>query len=189
MPLPVITGVFRVVFNWVGTNGERPQVSVQHFSFGGDAEGLAGLIDGNFQTNMLTAQPDGVDVDSVTITALDGISGAQTFDLTGWNGEGGSAEGLPGVNVLVLGYTGFRGSDNRGRIFLPTPREGIIDDGLLNAAAQPNILLAWDDFRLAMEGDSAPWGVASYVHADFDPYTSLAVPRKLGFIRRRRRAA
>lgn len=187
MALPVIADVFRVVFNWSNPFGSDQVVSVQHFRNATSAADLAADIDAEFVTNMLLAQPDGVDAESLDITALDGVSGAVNFPLSNWTGEGGAAEPVPGLNVLVLGSTGLRGSANRGRIFLPSARESIIDDGLLNAGGQFSIESAWTDFLTGLTGTGSEWGVASYAHADFDAYINVSVPRMLGIIKRRRR--
>lgn len=187
MALPVIADVFRCVFHWSNTLTSDEVVSVQHFRNGDSAAALAADLDASFVTNMLLAQPDGTDVVSVDITALDGVSGAVTFPMTTWTGEGGAAEPIPGLNVLVLGSTGLRGSANRGRIFLPACRESIIDDGLLNAGGQFSIEEAWNDFLTTLVAAGTEWGVASYVTPDFDAYISVSVPRMLGIIKRRRR--
>jgi len=115
------------------------------------------------------------------------VSAASTFPLTTWNGEGGSAEKVPSINLLVLGSTGLRGSANRGRIFLPSVRETVIDGGILNAGAQTTIQAAWSDFLTTLQGNGATWGVASYANAEFNEYTSVFVPQKFGIIKDRRR--
>jgi len=52
MALPVIADVYRVVFNWVGTSSEHPNVSVQHFLTAGSAADLAADLDASFEAGM-----------------------------------------------------------------------------------------------------------------------------------------
>lgn len=186
MPLPVIANTYRVVFNWTGTDSDENVVSVQHFNFTGTEAQLAAHLNDNLQLHMLEGLLSTTEVTTVDITALDGVSGAQSFPLTTWSGETGSGDTLPGFNILVLGSTGLRGPANRGRIFLPSPIEAVITDGLLDAANAVEINDAWTDFVAAMAADAANWGVASYVNATFNAYTTVTVPRMLGVIRRRR---
>lgn len=186
MPLPVITSVSRVVFHWDDTDSDTEVVSVQHFNNTGDDESLADALDAEFVTDMLLCCTDATEVLTVDITPLDGVSAATSWPLTNWQGNGGSTDRLPGVNALVLGQTGLRGSANRGRLFIPSIRENCVEAGLLNAGIAASMQTAWNTFREGMSTAGKSYGVASYVTPDFTPYVSMTVPRNLGFIRRRR---
>jgi hypothetical protein len=109
--------------------------------------------------------------------------------MSTWGGESGTGQQLPGYNIMVLGSTGLRGPRHRGRLFIPCPIESVITDGLLIEANRAEIETAWQDYRTNLASDLINWGVASYVHADFTPYTTVTVTNKLGIIRRRRNVA
>lgn len=189
MPLPVISNVYRCAFNWDGTMSDRPVVSVQHFRTTKAIDELASDLDALATTTMFSYTEATVEASSVDITPLDGVSASQSFSLANWHSSGGATETLPGFNVMVLGSTGLRGPSNRGRIFLPSPGENVITDGLLDSGNADAITDAWNDFRVNAGIESIEYGVASYVTPDFTTYTSLLCSRKLGVIRRRRNAA
>lgn len=186
MPLPVIADTYRCTFNWVGTESDRPVVSVQHFRTAQIAADLVADLDGNIQTDQFAYTESLVEASSVDVIKLDGSAASQTFPLENWHSEGGGAEQIPGFNVMVLGSTGLRGAANRGRLFLPSPTENVITEGLLPTGNATAMTTAWQDFLEALDAVSVEYGVASYANETFTPYTTMTVPRKLGVIRRRR---
>lgn len=188
--LPVIADVWRATIHWNSEAGADHPVSVQHFRFAGGALDLAGFIDSNVQTHQFEGMRDAQEATQLDLLALDGTSATQTFSLSNWAGESGSGDALIGQAMLLLGRTGLRGGQNRGRIFLPSPLESIVTMGVLVEANRAEIENAWDGYLQELADDGVEWGVASYHGVGhFNNYTSVHLEARLSRIRRRQRTA
>lgn len=185
-PLPVIENVWRCTFHWSALGGADNAVSVQHFRFDGDASDLVGFIDGDVQTHQFEGLHEDTFAATVDMLKLDGTSATVTEPLENWAGESGSGgDSLVGIAIMIEGQTGLRGPANRGRLFLPSPIESVIDHGALASANATEISNAWQAYLDVLDGHGVEYGVASYVHENFHQFVNMRVPTKLGRIRRR----
>jgi hypothetical protein len=186
MPLPIIQDVYRVTFNWTGTESDINVKSVQHFKTAQIAADLVTDLGAAVQANQFGYTEDSCEANTCDVIRLDGTAATSHHNLANWTGTGGALDTVPSLGPLVLGSTGLRGPANRGRLFLPSVAEAVMSNGLLDAANATAMTTAWTGFLNALDAVAVEWGVASYQHATFVQYTAVTVPRKLGIIRRRR---
>jgi hypothetical protein len=197
VPLPIIANTFRCALKWINTGGSQSAVNVIHVqanTAGQHASDAFAAIDAHVSANMWVSAVAGASVTEVDITPLDGVSATQSFSTGSpakWSGSAGG-DYVPQVAVLIKLFTGLRGRQNRGRVYLPFTAETGISDGLLVATGVINA--AWVAFQAGMVG-MAPveWGlcVASYdrAHAGVGAHatgiTGLLCEQVLGTQRRR----
>jgi hypothetical protein len=206
-PLPVISGVQRVAFNWrVGTSGPTA-TNVMHFKGAStDTLALKNLLNTTITTNMWFGVAIGTGVYEVEITPLDGTSATVVYPVSGggWNGSLTATQHSPATATVVSFKTATRGRRARGRIYIPFQDEQVMNGGITTSsvtAAQT----AWDTFRTAMATGTYPLVVASYGHSlhktktsgggftmtpvtwtpDSYPVTSIQVETTFGTQRRR----
>jgi len=188
MPLPVISNVFRTTLDWTNPDGAPADVhNVLHFiGDTGDVTDLCNLINTHMTTyagNMLLALSSAYSLTSVTVLPLDGSSGGTTVSVSGPTGAAGDDYIAQGCNVISL-YTGARGPQGRGRIYLGPVGEDVQDHGHV-AVTAINVTTAWKAFADDMASDGAQLAVASYVHAVARPVADFAMHSPL-FTQRRR---
>lgn len=189
-PLPVITDVYRVVYNWTSISGVSA-VNVIHVSSDSSAE------PGDVLNTVLDVQSDHRDMwnflpqdqtlDSLVVTKLDGTSASVTGSLSGVVGTG-TASVVPAVAALLHIGTGQRGPRGRGRVYIGPTTEDLITSGHVNSTPQGTAQTAWNDFADDLDGalsHPCQLGVASYVHADFHVFSSLVLQGLTATQRRR----
>lgn len=187
-PLPVITNVFRVAFNWQGPRGTTA-TNVMHFEC--PAGFPLSLVAEGLDDAATVAMWDWVaatcSVVDIAITPLDGLSPTEHFTPptpANWIG-GGLGEALPSTAGLIKLVTGTRGRSHRGRVFIPFVGEGEVSTGLMTDVAA--VQAAWVAFSAALASDTPAiiLGVASYKLATFSAITSLVAEGEAATQRRR----
>lgn len=185
MPLPVISGVQRVSWNWDGPTFNA--VNVVHFSAPTLSESdLWDVIRSHLTDVMFEAVSDAMVLQSASIIKLDGTSG--TVNITDPSPQTGGAIGtnpIPNTGPVVSVHTALRGPAHRGRVYLPGVAESRFDSGLISISDAGTMATGWTTFAAACALDDAVIGVASYVNADFEPATGFSVNRRCGTQRRR----
>lgn len=165
-PLPTISGVHRVAFNWrAGASGPYA-TNVMHFKGAStDTLALKNALDANVTTAMWAGCGVATNVYQLQITPLDGSSSTMIYTVTGtkWAGPAGSTGLIPAACVIVSLKTATRGRRSRGRVYLPFTDEGNVSAGSLDSAPTA-AQAAWDTFRTAMTTSLYPMVVASYGH-------------------------
>jgi hypothetical protein len=193
MALPVIANVLRCALEWTdsgATVGVRP-VNVFHVHYvTGTASDAAGDVADALATSgsdMFDVLYTGLEVNSISVLPLDGTTA--TFDQPiGATIAGGGAGGIvPQVCTVVSLHTAQRGSRGRGRVYVGPMGETQIADGHVSSGSANTMLVAWGQFHddLLASPSGAELAIASYVHADAHPVTSLRIDSVLGTQRRR----
>ena len=102
-----------------------------------------------------------------------------------WSGPQSNGDTVPQAAVIVKLRTDQRGRSGRGRVFLPWPWEGVIENGRFSSADRDACTAAWGAFVDDMRGDSVDLVVASYVHAYKNAVVSANAETFCGTQRRR----
>lgn len=186
MSLPVITDTFRVVLNWHPGSGGANAVNVMHFrSTTLDSGTLYTALNANVVSAMWDWVANGISVDSVDITPLDGSTATTSFVTGGpakWTGQG-AGTGLPQVAGIVKLTTPLRGRSYRGRVYLPWVGEGEVNlNNLIDTAA---VQSAWEGFMNDMSTDGADLVVASYLHSTAEAVDTITAESTTATQRRR----
>ncbi len=186
-PLPVISGVKRVAFEWSGPNG-LSAVNVMHFFAGAQTSaGLWALLETHVQQNMWQVSTLSSVIKTVDILPLDGASGTASFVPPATVKWAGSSTGdpIPQAAVIAKFGTGLRGRHRRGRVFIPFPTEALVTAGDITPANVALMQSAWNAFLTGMDGAGTPLVVASYSRLDFAEVTSVTVEPVIATQRRR----
>lgn len=188
MPLPIIAGTVRASFRGVMPSG-RQWANVHHWRFTGGASTpgtsditaldaiITRLYTGTSFTGgaaWLAACRSTVTLIDATYYKLDGTSTpiVITHSATGIAGTGNQ---LPAEVAHVLTVrTARRGRSYRGRIYFPAVTTSFTDvNGNILATLVNNTLAQWDGAVTALGGAGTTpfWepGIASYLHATFEP--------------------
>jgi len=187
--LPVITNTFRVTLDWTNTALGAPATvhNVLHFiGDTGDVTDLATSLNGLLNTNSANcfkALSTSYEITSITVLPLDGTSGGTGVSVSGAAGANAGDYIAQGCCVLSL-YTGARGPQGRGRLYLGPVAEAVQQDGHV-AVTAADVTGAWQNVIDGMSGLGADMAVASYAHAVSRPVVSLAMHSPL-FTQRRR---
>lgn len=194
MPLPVITGVYRVTLNWNIYNGIRPANVLHFYMPSGDEDDLRANIDSAIlatasPSHMFHPLPGNYTCDNIDILKLDNGSASQTRDLAHpWvGGRATNADMSPAIAAVVSLRTTQRGPRGRGRVFVGPVAEDSAGSGILSSTSQGLMLSAWRDFQDSLEAATPVTHlcVASYAHDDQHIVTSIHVPSTLATQRRR----
>jgi len=184
-PLPTISGVYRVAFNYQGPSG-LTATTVQHYHAPASSELLVfTAINAHFTVAMLGAINGATNMVSTVITHLDGTSGAVTFAAPTGSSGAGSGDAIAQAACIISLGTQLRGARHRGRSFLPFVAEGEQQAGFINGSTVTSVQNAWDTYLTDMAGDGVALCVASYVHSDANDVTQLAVRNVCGTIKKR----
>src|SRR5215831_2671331 len=193
MPLPVISGVYRVSIPWqdLGTSvGVRP-VNVLHIeALSGPASTVATNIASALSAHgsaMFDTLYTGLTMETIQVLPLDGTSAAIDEVVPGTVGGGGSGGVLPQVCTVVSLKTATRGSRGRGRVFVGPMGETQVSNGVVATASLSTMGAAWPAFQSALVAASPSMGlvVASYEHGSAAPVTSFRIDTIVGTQRRR----
>lgn len=165
-PLPVISGVHRVAFNWRVSATGPFATNVMHFKGAStDTLALKNALDANVTTAMWAGCGTTTNVYQLQITPLDGSSATVIYAVSGakWAGSVVGTAIEPAPSVIVALKTATRGRRSRGRVFIPFPDETSVNNGSFSGTIATN-QSAWDTFRTAMNTSLYPMVVASYGH-------------------------
>lgn len=192
-PLPTIPGVYRCVLPWQdlgSTVGVRP-VNVLHVEA---PTGLASDVATQF-ANVLGAHASlmfdvlysGLTLQTIQVLKLDGFSAALDVTVPGSTSGGGGGGVLPQVCTVVSIKTGQRGSRGRGRVYVGPMGETQVNNGRVVTTSVTNMQSGWAAFASALQSGTPEMslGIASYKHADFNPFTSIRIDPVVGTQRRR----
>lgn len=187
-PLPVIPGVIRVDMNWNNVGGVAPHNTFHIVSDSEDLGAIADDIgDAYTATSMSPWTPlySGYTCTTVDLTPLDGSTARTTHSLGATIAGAGTGGILPAVAVVVSFKSNQRGPRGRGRMYLGPIGEGSTGDG--HYGDETALTDAWQDFFVALAATPSNISlvVASYVHAEANGITSVAVKDLLGTMRRR----
>ena len=165
-PLPSITNVFRVAFNWVHTNGQTA-ANVMHFRAPSlNTGGVATAIDTNVTANMWAMASLNAHVESLSITPLDGTGATLPYPVTGskWAGTvSASIDFVPDAACVVSLRTAKRGRRYRGRVYIPFQCESQIANGVITGSLTVTAN-DWTAFLANMATASCRLVVATYGH-------------------------
>jgi hypothetical protein len=173
IPLPIISGVFRVAFNWTSAIYTQRPVNVMHFLQSGTGATPAQLLtalESTVTTGMWYTVNSAMTVSSLSIIPLDGTSPTTVLATSGgskWSGQG-VGQPVPQVAAVITFRTALRGRANRGRCYLPMSDETYINNGVIAPTQVTGLALAWETFRLAIPVATPHGfnlGVASYDRA------------------------
>lgn len=190
-PLPIISGITRVAFNWAGSVAGHPTATnVMHFATSEDPMGLAEILNDAVEEagdELFSPTSAIFSVVNTTMTPLDGTSASvvvPTQPHPGWSGGGGT-DYTPQVCALVKFSSAQRGRSKRGRIYIPF----VAENRQLNGDLDPDQVLAsaaaWNDFLEHAGGNGALAMVASYKLETAVPITSFLCERSVATQRRR----
>lgn len=189
-PLPVIPLVYRVAFNWKELNTGGTAANVMHFKRNtGDEDDVFNDIDAHVSAALWEPVNSGAFVETVEITALDGLSATRTFNTGGsttakWQG-GTSGGPEPAVAALVKLETDLRGRSRHGRIYLPFVSENGCQNGQITSGTFAVWQGTWNAFRLAVTALGSIMHVASYKLGDSTVVTNCLEEQMVGTQRRR----
>ena len=190
MPLPVIPDVFRVSMPWTG--GVVSPVNVLHVattapSNGSDVaqafdDALAGLSQDPWH-----CLADVYLCPVIDVLELDGTSATVAHTMGNIPQGGVTGEELPNCAGIVSLHTTERGSRGRGRQYVGPTTEPTVSFGSLDPAVAAFMFTGWTELIANLLGGALPLilGIASYVHANFHPVTSLRIDSIVGTQRRR----
>jgi hypothetical protein len=128
----------------------------------------------------------GFRITSATALHLDGTSAGLDGSFGDTGGEQ-SGDIIPAACAIVKVRTAQRGPRGRGRVYLGPIGESAQANGILTSAIAGRMTTAWNTWASAILADAATleFGIASYKHADFHPFDTIAVEGPLGTQRRR----
>lgn len=188
MALPVIADVFRVALNWIDLDSNSNAVNVMHIEgVGKSSDDLNTALEAHVTSAMWTVVANNAYVQEVDITPLDGSSATSVYaksPVAKWTGVA-TTDSIPQVAGLLRINTALRGRSRRGRLFLPFLAEGVQNHGVIGVISTTTT--AWTTFDAAMTADGFRLGVASYLHADFEPAVSEVLEAKTATQRRRQK--
>jgi len=190
-PLPTIADVFRIVLPWSTFAGITPRnVFNVRCTDTSDVTEIAQQIGGVFTAsgpNCFNVMNSNFHFIDINITPLDGATASSDVRLEAEVAGVADSEILPAVATLVKFKTAQRGPRGRGRMYVGP----CCENNVVNGSVSPANLLAmgnsWTAFieDLLLGSPSIEFGVASYLHSDFHPLTSVLVEQVLGTQRRR----
>jgi hypothetical protein len=191
MPLPVIADVFRVTLDWNTVDGVTPRNVINvRCTDTSDVSDIAGAFSDAYSG--LSVSPwkpmsSSAECGSLTILPLDGTSaGIEVFMDTHFFGSSGGSI-VPSTAVLMKFQTSVRGPRGRGRQYIGPCTEDVIDSGMITTTLRTDVHDAWVAFieALATGSPSIEFGIASYVHADFNTLEQVICELAVGTQRRR----
>ena len=184
-PLPIISNVTRVAFNW----GPTPNcVNVMHFHQ--DAPSIAGLVsslEAHVKAPMWKLLPAFQICSTMTLTPLDGSSASFTASLPATADWKGAATGdcIPGSCYVVSSKTVERGRSARGRVYVGPLAETMNFNGMLSSTDRLASETDWNRFAADMITASSPWVVASYKNRTALSVLNVSIRAAAGTQRRR----
>jgi hypothetical protein len=184
MALPVIADTFRVTINGQPFDGVTPHNVFHIEAPSGNEDDVAAAINDIMPLPMWLPVPGPNQATDMDIIKLDGVHASASYDLTGWNAEGGS-DPVPATAAVVSLKTAQRGPQGRGRQYVGPVGEANQDGGELDPDNRADLQTAWLDFTGGLESHDMGLVVASYVHAAAYPVVGIHVDNLLGTQRRR----
>lgn len=191
MPLPTIADTYQCTLVWTNSALSRQATNTIHVK---DLAGTNGPADvyakilAHVTSGMWTCVSSNAAIGQVSVTKLDGTSAEQIFNPVAaakWTGQG-SSEAIPQGAFVVSFKSLRRGPRGRNRVFLPYVGEGQTANGSIDPTATTNTVTAWSTFCNAMDTDSFPVVITSYVHSAEEALFSVS---GVGLLRTQRRRA
>lgn len=186
MPLPVISDIWRVAFEW-NCSGALA-TNVMHFrDTSGDPVTVFNNISAAVTPNMWNLTNDNAIIEELNIRALDGVDAGHIFSTGGgsdWHGAGGT-DYIPQACALVKLNTTRGGRQGTGRVFLPFIAEGNQSAGTVFSANQTACQTAWESFAADVAAAGTFLVVASYASASASDVQTLKVENSIATQRRR----
>lgn len=183
-PLPTISNVVRVAFQWKPINA----VNVMHFHQDDpDLAGLWNVLKSHVSANMWCNTASSQTVDHITMTPLDGFGMSEQFIPTPgaiWTGSTGG-DAIPASAAVLKLTTVARGRSGRGRLYLGPNSESGVGNGMLVPTVVTTQVNAWTTFQAAMIDDATPQVVASYKNATAFTVLSYGMRQACGTVRMR----
>lgn len=190
-PLPVITDVYRVAFNWQNSVNSQIATNVMHFhKSGSNAAAVSAIIDAAGTASMFIGQSNQASITQFVTTPLDGTSVSFPQTPTSpahWVGGAGTGDFVPQVAILLKLLTLGRGRSARGRVYLPFAAESVISEGALLTATKTSLNAAWIAFHTSLTASSLDWVVASYKNSTAANVAALGFENTTATQRRRLR--
>lgn len=192
-PLPTINGVFRITLPWtdVGSTVGISPINVFHVH---SATGTASTVGTAVNTQlaahgnaMVDTLYTGLDLTSMEVLPLDGISAKLDVTVSPTVHGGGSGGVLPQVATVVSLHTTLRGSKGRGRMFVGPMGETQTNNGHVASASATTMGPAWLAFMSGLKAGSpvCELVIASYKHASFQEVVAVRIDDVCGTQRRR----
>jgi hypothetical protein len=123
-----------------------------------------------------------------TVQPLDGVTASQQFIRTDTNqmcgGDPGNDSIMEGAAVLSFRSSQL-GPRGRNRLFIGPIAESAQAEGVLDDDVPTTLVARWSAFQALLLAGDAALRVASYVHADSHPITTLLCNSHMGTQRRR----
>lgn len=192
MPTPVITNVYRVVFQWAApvTGFVPAAVNVMHVrSAEGNPTTVLGVVSGAVTGQMWGPVSDGAAVDRMTCQKLDGTSAPVELATTDDADFVGQTPGnpIPQSAAIIKLTTALGGRSHRGRLYLPYVSEGAQNNGSIPDDITGPTTDAWTDFQTAIGAASPACEVvvASYLLETAARVTGFVCESPTGTQRRR----
>lgn len=190
-PLPIITDVYRVAFNWQNSANAQIATNVMHFhKSGSNAAAVSAIVDAAGTASMFIGQPGTCSITQFVTTPLDGTSVSFPQTPTSpahWVGGAGSVDFIPQASILLKLLTLGRGRSARGRVYLPFTAESVVAQGVLASGTKTSLNGAWIAFHTALTSAGLDWVVASYKNSTASNVAALGFENQTATQRRRLR--
>lgn len=188
-PLPVISNVYRVAFEWTNSDTGLTATNVMHFhAAGSNPLALITALDAHVTASMWLLQTTHSHIANLIVTPLDG-GGVSVPFATGspakWTGEQTNEEFSPQVAGIIKLLTAKRGRSYRGRVYLPWVAETSQTNGQLSTGSTASLDTSWIAFHTAMTTAGFDWVVASYKLATAENVVAVGAELYTGTIRKR----
>lgn len=182
--LPIIPNTYRVTLLWGANLGIACRNTFHVNKAGTTLAAIWGNLDTAFGAPALAAsqwQACGVGFGCQTALVYDlGTTNAgEVRTLTRGLVGGGANDVIPGASPIITIRSSQRGPQGRGRLYLPPVTEDQQAGGKLTAGALTTMGAAWATFLGSLAGNGVAFGMASYKHAAFHPFTSVVVESAL----------
>lgn len=192
MPLPTIADCFRVAIDYSESGSLHTATNVIHvLGPSMDEDDVFDLLNDSVTDSLWEPCGDGINVDQVVVTKLDGTPDGRVFgpsSLTGdWATSAASNDFAPQACALIKLATGATGRSGRGRIYLPWLADELVTRGILDGTTVTNTTAAWVTFTNALVTGGAALAVASYTNSTAAQVLNLACESLSATQRRRNR--
>lgn len=187
-PLPTITDVYRVTWNFSPSEGVTPRIVQHYYSPNSDVDVFGASLIAVMVDDLFYPMPGAFEPLTIDVLPLDGTTPTQSFNLP--NGIAfcsGDSDMSPASAYVMSLRTAQRGPRGRGRSYIGPVADSTIQDGQVFGESYENLQVAWAAFlEAASELDPLiSLCVASYTHSDQHVVTGITFRQVLGTQRRR----
>lgn len=186
-PLPTITGVFRVTFDFPTNLGVTPRMVHHYLNISGDEAELADVIHDAWVANQLKPMSQAYDCAQLSIIKLDGHSATQVIPVASGTikGQQTGSDQIAQCCAVVSFHTSQRGPRGRGRSYVGPIVESQQANGVLSSGTQGDMADAWGSYLDNVATADYSLVIASYAHHDAHGVTAVNVDSICGTQRRR----